>query len=105
MRSVEDHLEAILDVIAPMPPVDLQLLDAHGCLLAEDVQADRDLPGFDNSAMDGYAVRLADVSGATEEFPAVLPVVDDIAAGQVGTQRVVAGRCARIMTGAPVPAG
>jgi molybdopterin molybdotransferase len=105
MRSVEDHLEAILDVIAPMPPVDLQLLDAHECLLAEDVQADRDLPGFDNSAMDGYAVRLADVSGATEEFPAVLPVVDDIAAGQVGTQRVVAGRCARIMTGAPVPAG
>jgi molybdopterin molybdotransferase len=105
VRSVEDHLGAILDVIEPMPPLDLQLLDAHGCLLVEDVTSERDLPAFDNSAMDGYAVRLADVSGATEEFPAVLPVVEDIAAGQVGAGRLVSGVCARIMTGAAVPEG
>jgi molybdopterin molybdotransferase len=102
---VDEHLESILDVIEPMPALNLQLLDAHECLLAEDVKADGDLPAFDNSAMDGYAVRLADVAGASEEFPAVLPVVDDIAAGGAGTQRIVPGQCARIMTGAPVPPG
>jgi molybdopterin molybdotransferase len=105
VRSVEEHLDSILEAVAPLPPLNLQLLDAHGCLLVEDVKADGDLPAFDNSAMDGYAVRLTDVAGASTEFPAVLPVVDDIAAGKVGTQRIVSGVCARIMTGAPVPAG
>jgi molybdopterin molybdotransferase len=105
MRPVEEHLDSILEVIEPMAPSHLQLLDAHGCLLAEDVTAEGDLPAFDNSAMDGYAVRIADVAGASEEFPAVLPVVDDIAAGSVGAQRIVPGVCARIMTGAPVPPG
>jgi len=105
MKSVDAHLDDILTAVAPLPPMHVQLLDAHGCLLVEDVVSDRELPAFDNSAMDGYAVRLADVSGATAEFPAVLPVVDDIAAGSVGVERIVPGRCARIMTGAPVPPG
>jgi molybdopterin molybdotransferase len=105
MKSVDAHLDDILSEIEPLRPMNMQLLDAHGCLLVEDVVSDRELPPWDNSAMDGYAVRLADVEGATAEFPAVLPVADDIAAGSVGTHRIVPGVCSRIMTGAPVPPG
>ncbi|KWW99007.1 Molybdopterin molybdochelatase [Carbonactinospora thermoautotrophica] len=105
MKSVDNHLAEVLADIEPLAPMDLQLLDAHGCLLTEDVAADRDLPAFDNSAMDGYAVRLPDVTGASEEFPALLPVVGDIMAGSAQIERINPGTCVRIMTGAPVPAG
>src|SRR5690606_40537989 len=63
------------------------------------------LPPFDNSAMDGYAVRAADVAGASETRPVVLPVMDDVAAGDGRTYAVGRGMAARIMTGAPVPGG
>ncbi len=105
LRSVDEHLEALLALVEPLPPFDVQLLDAHGCALAEDVTAPADLPPFDNSAMDGYVVRAADVAGATPQQPVRLPVVGDIAAGDGGAYRVQPGLCARIMTGAPVPPG
>jgi molybdopterin molybdotransferase len=105
MKSVEEYLAGVLGAIEPLPPLEMSLLEAHGCLLAEDVVAAVDLPPWDNSGMDGYAVRLSDVVGASKEFPAELPVVDDIAAGQVAKRPVTAGVCARIMTGAPVPEG
>ncbi len=105
MISVEEHLAAMLAGIEPVAPLDLQLLDAHGCILAEGVQADVDLPPFDNSAMDGYAVRVDDVAAATQASPVRLPVVGDVAAGSQTTYRVQPGLCTRIMTGAPVPAG
>ncbi len=105
MKRVEDHLADVLSGIEPLEPLDVQLLDAHGCSLAEDIIAPADLPGFDNSSVDGYAVRLADVADATADSPAVLPVVSDIAAGSRSAYRVQEGFTARIMTGAPVPAG
>ncbi len=105
MKRVEDHLADVLSGIEPLEPLDVQLLDAHGCSLAEDIIAPADLPGFDNSSVDGYAVRLADVADATADSPAVLPVVGDIAAGSRSAYRVQEGFTARIMTGAPVPAG
>ncbi|MDX6257813.1 MAG: molybdopterin molybdotransferase [Frankiales bacterium] len=103
--SVDGHLDAILDVVRPLPELDLTLLDAHGCVLAEDIVATAPLPGFDNSAMDGYAVRASDLASATESSPVVLPVVGDVAAGSRGTFTVQPGLSVRIMTGAPVPAG
>ncbi|MFK4147912.1 gephyrin-like molybdotransferase Glp [Streptomyces sp. NPDC004065] len=103
--SVDEHLEDILATVRPLDPIELQLLDAQGCVLVEDVTVPVSLPPFDNSSMDGYAVRVADVSGASEEFPAVLEVVGDVAAGASDPVRVGPGQAARIMTGAPLPPG
>lgn len=101
MISVDEHLARILSVVRPLSPLDLGLLDAQGCSLDEDVVAPAPLPGFDNSAMDGYAVRTADL----ETLPAVLPVIGDVAAGPATDLRVQPGLCVRIMTGAPLPEG
>ncbi|MDO0927271.1 molybdopterin molybdotransferase MoeA [Streptomyces sp. TG1A-8] len=103
--SVEEHLEDILTTVRPLDPIELQLLDAQGCVLVEDVMVPVSLPPFDNSSMDGYAVRVVDVAGASEEFPAVLEVVGDVAAGASDPVRVGPGQAARIMTGAPLPPG
>jgi molybdopterin molybdotransferase len=105
MKRVADHLSDILAAVTALPSLDLQLLDAHGCVLAEDVVAPWPIPQFDNSAMDGYAVQVADVASASAETPATLPVVADIAAGDHGVHSVGQGFAARIMTGAPVPHG
>ena len=106
MRSVEEHLTVILSRLRPLPPFEQHLLDAHGHYLAEDVTAERDLPAFDNSAMDGYAVRLVDVLGADEQKPAVLSVEQELPAGCAPSEvELTPGTCARIMTGAPVPPG
>ncbi|MCX5342972.1 molybdotransferase-like divisome protein Glp [Streptomyces atratus] len=106
--SVDEHLEDILGAVRPLEPIELQLHDAQGCVLVEDVIVQIALPPFDNSSMDGYAVRVADVEGADEEFPAVLTVIGDVAAGSdglPGDRSVGPGEAARIMTGAPLPAG
>ena len=105
MKSVDQHLSDLLSGIEAISPLDLQLLDAHGCILSEAVVADVDLPGFDNSSMDGYAVRVADLAGASEANPVKLPVVGDIAAGSQSAYSVQPGLSTRIMTGAPIPAG
>jgi len=101
VRTVAEHLAAVLDTVRVLSPLELGLMDAHGCVLFEDLAAPAPLPGFDNSAMDGYAVRVADLS----ELPAVLPVTGDIAAGPASALRVQPGLCVRIMTGAMLPAG
>ena len=101
MRSVDEHLAEIMSVVSPLSALELGLLDAHGCILVEDVVAPAPLPGFDNSSMDGYAVRVADL----ETLPAVLPVVGDVAAGPASALTVQPGLCVRIMTGALLPAG
>ncbi|GHB37688.1 molybdopterin molybdenumtransferase MoeA [Streptomyces viridiviolaceus] len=103
--SVQEHLEDILDTVRPLEPIELNLLDAQGCVLVDDITVPVSLPPFDNSSMDGYAVRVADVAGASEEFPAVLEVVGDVAAGQADPPAVGPGEAARIMTGAPLPPG
>lgn len=102
---VGEHLEDILGRLVPLEPVELQLLDAHGCVLVEDVTVPVALPPFDNSSMDGYAVRAADVEDAADDRPAVLTVVADLAAGGGAPRPVGPGEAARIMTGAPLPPG
>jgi molybdopterin molybdotransferase len=103
--SVDEHLEDILATVRPLEPIELHLLDAQGCVLIEDITVPVSLPPFDNSSMDGYAVRVADIAGASEEFPAALEVVGDVAAGQAELLHVGPGQAARIMTGAPLPPG
>ncbi|WP_330339465.1 molybdotransferase-like divisome protein Glp [Streptomyces sp. NBC_00557] len=103
--SVDEHLEDVLSTVRPLEPIELHLLDAQGCVLVDDVTVPVSLPPFDNSSMDGYAVRVADVAGSSEEFPAALEVVGDVAAGAADPVRVGPGQAARIMTGAPLPPG
>jgi molybdopterin molybdotransferase len=105
MISLDEHLHRCLAAIRPLPAVRLPLLAAQDCVLAEDVVSPLDLPGFDNSAMDGYAVTVADVAAATEATPVLLPVVADIPAGSTSRLTLRPGQSMRIMTGAPVPAG
>ena len=103
--TVAEHLARVLSVVQPLAPLQLGLMDAHGCVLTEDVVAPAPLPAFDNSSMDGYAVRAADVAAAREGSPVVLPVTGDVAAGPASPLRVQPGVCVRIMTGAMMPAG
>jgi molybdopterin molybdotransferase len=105
MRTVDEHLTEILGSVTALPPLDLALLEALGTVLAEPVSAPVPLPPFDNSAMDGYAVVAADIAVATEADPVTLPVVGDIVAGDSGVAAIRPGLTARIMTGAPLPAG
>ncbi len=105
MKSVDAHLEDCLAGVGPLEAIDLQLLDAHGSILAEDVVAPWSLPQFDNSSMDGYAVRAADVVGASDSAPVELPVTGDIPAGRPATLSMSPGTTMRIMTGAPLPQG
>jgi molybdopterin molybdotransferase len=102
---VEDHLDRILAAIEPLPAFDQPLMEAFGLAAAEDVRASVALPSFDNSAMDGYAVAHDDVASASEESPVHLPVVGEIGAGQATLLALSPGTAAKIMTGAPVPAG
>jgi molybdopterin molybdotransferase len=105
LKTVEAQLDDVLATVSPLAPLDLRLFDAHGCVLAEQVTSQFPLPPFDNSAMDGYAVRHADLAGATEATPVSLPVVGDVAAGSSSPVTVQPGLCVRIMTGAPMPPG
>ncbi|AYY14870.1 molybdopterin molybdenumtransferase MoeA [Actinobacteria bacterium YIM 96077] len=104
MKRVADHLSDVLETIQPLPVLDVHLLDSQGCILTEDVAAPWPLPQFDNSAMDGYAVCAEDVAEASEENPVELPVVADIAAGDLDVSAIGPNLSARIMTGAPIPA-
>jgi molybdopterin molybdotransferase len=88
-----------------LPPETVALADALGRVLAADVAAATDLPPWDNSAMDGYAIRAADVAGATETAPALLRVTGEVAAGGAVMAAVMPGTAARIATGAPLPPG
>jgi molybdopterin molybdotransferase len=105
LRSVDEHMAAVLAGIGSLEPIELTLLDAQGLLLAEDVTAGVSLPGFDNSAMDGYALRAIDTRGARTNAPTVLPVVGDVVAGTKKQSGMGPHLAMRIMTGAPIPAG
>lgn len=105
MRTVEEHRAALLGLVSALPPATVELSASLGRVLAADVVASVDLPGFDNSAMDGYAVRSADVAGASAAAPVVLDVDGDVAAGDTREHVLRPGATMRIMTGAPMPAG
>lgn len=105
MRSVAEHQRIVLGDAVALPAQRVALLDADGLVLAEPVTASWPLPSFDNSSMDGYAVRVDDLAGATDTHAVRLPVRGDIAAGQEAAERLEPGTAVRIMTGAPVPEG
>ena len=105
MLSVDDDRARVLAGVGPLAPIVLPLSDCDGCVLAEDVRAPWPLPSFDNSSMDGYAVRAADVAQAGEGTPVRLRVVDDVPAGFRASEVVEPGCAIRIMTGAPIPDG
>jgi molybdopterin molybdotransferase len=105
VRRIDVHRQAALTLAHPMPVtrVSIEVADTH--VLAHDVLAPSALPRWDNSAMDGYAVRSADVAGASTRAPVALRVMADLPAGSDARPTVVPGTAARIMTGAVVPAG
>ena len=105
LSTVEEHVERIVTSIRPLPPYDQPLLEAIGLSVCEPITASIDLPSFDNSAMDGYAVYFDDVATASEDRPVHLPVVGEMAAGQTRLFALSPGTTVRIMTGAPVPHG
>jgi molybdopterin molybdotransferase len=105
MISADEALAMVLDAVAPLGAERIALSDALGRVLAEEVRAPRDIPGFDNSAMDGYAVRAADIARAGESNPVRLRVTETVAAGAMPKRPVAAGEAARTMTGAPIAAG
>lgn len=103
--TVEQARELVLERVTALPAEQIALLDSLGRVLAEDVASDIDVAPFDNSAMDGFAVRAADLAGASADTPVELDVVAHIGAGDWWEGEVGPGQAARIMTGAPVPAG
>ena len=104
VRTVDEHLRAILSTLEPSPTQWTPLTEALGLVVARDVRAKVDLPRFDNSSMDGYAVRAESLAGAVDS-PVRLRIVGEVAAGDDPTFTVGPGEAARIMTGAPMPAG
>jgi molybdopterin molybdotransferase len=104
LRGFADQRSFVLSQVEPLMPFGMVLIEALGLQLAERIVSDVDLPGFDNSAMDGYAVRSDDVAGATADAPVTLPVDGVVAAGDL-PDALAAGSARKIMTGAPIPDG
>ena len=105
MATPAEALQLILDQVAPLPAVRLPLSEALGLAAAEDLRSAAQVPPFTNSAMDGYALRAADLATATPATPVRLRVLGDLAAGAIPTCAVGPGEALRIMTGAPLPEG
>ncbi|HEY0118988.1 MAG TPA: gephyrin-like molybdotransferase Glp [Cellulomonas sp.] len=101
MRSVQDHLAAVLAVVAPVAPLDVVLHDAMGAVLAEDVTGRLDVPAVAVAARDGYAVAAEDATGLVVH----LPVADDLRAGARPGLRLAPGQAVRVASGAPLPLG
>ncbi|OHB71769.1 MAG: hypothetical protein A2W23_00525, partial [Planctomycetes bacterium RBG_16_43_13] len=101
MLTVAQASELIFKDVPPREVVTLPLADSLACVLAEDVSSDINMPPFDKSAMDGYAVIASD----TAKTPATLEIVEELPAGKFPTKTVAKGQCAKIMTGAPIPKG
>jgi molybdopterin molybdotransferase len=93
-----EHLQSVMEAVQPLAPISLALLDAAGCALATDIVAHEDVPPFDNSAMDGYAV-------SAESHDEQLTVLGEVAAGDDPMVSVEPGTAVRIMTGAQIPPG
>jgi molybdopterin molybdotransferase len=103
--TVPEAVDLILKQIRPLPCEEVRILDARGRILFESLRAARHVPPFANSAMDGFAVRWADVEHASPASPTVLRILETVPAGYVGKKRLAKGSAIRIMTGAPVPRG
>ena len=104
--SVEQATELILERIKAIDETEeIEVEDALGRILAEDMRSEFDNPPFDRSPIDGYACRSVDIAGASEERPVRLKVVEEVYAGAYTDREVRKGEAVRIMTGAPVPVG
>ncbi len=103
--SYTEARDTLLRHVSPVETETLPLDDSLGRVLAEDLVAAEDIPGFDRSAFDGYAFRAEDVSGARRESPVTLRITEEIPAGATPTKEVVPGSCAKVLTGAPIPPG
>lgn len=103
MRSVDEQLARVLDTAVRPAPVRVAIAEAQGMLCAEEVVAQRALPGFDQAAVDGYAVRSVDLAGASADRAVLLPVVGEIPAGSRQPHRLQPGQAVRLVTGAPLP--
>ena len=99
--QVSEAQRVVLEAVATLGAERVELEQSLGRVLAEEVRANRDQPPYDISAMDGYALRSADLTG----IPATLQIIEDIKAGDMPTKTLASGQCARIMTGAPMPQG
>ena len=105
LTPVDAYRDLLIDRLTPIEPIQLAIGDALGQVLAQDVSSSEALPAFANSAMDGYAVKAADVVSATVEAPSELRVTGEVAAGAAEIPVVRDGAAVRIMTGAPLPPG
>ncbi len=105
MITVDEALDKILSHIHPLGFEKVSLLDSLGRVIGEDVHARRNIPPFDNSAMDGYALRVEDTLEASPDHPLQLEVIEDLPAGYLSKKKLERGKAIRIMTGAPVPKG
>ncbi len=105
MLRIEDALQIILDRIPLLGEEEIALTEAIGRVLRHDATSDLDLPPFDRARMDGYALKAADTTGASEANPERLKEIGEAAAGYSFNGTVESGQAVRIMTGAPVPAG
>lgn len=101
--ATDGFVEQVLADIGPLEPLDLTLLDAHGCVLAEDVRAGEALPPFDRVTYDGYAVRLADLAPLEAGRPVQLPVVGDVTPGAASGFSVQPGMAVRVQAGVALP--
>ena len=105
MVPYEEAVAQVLSEIRTLPPSEMPLRDARGLAIAEAIVSEHDVPGFDNSAMDGYAIVSSDTAGASPGTPVELRLIEDLPAGTQPTQTVSSGAAAKIMTGAPIPSG
>jgi molybdopterin molybdotransferase len=105
MITVDEALDKILSHIHPLGFEKVSILDALGRVIAEDIHAQRNIPPLDNSAMDGYALRVEDIQKASPDHPIRLEVIEDLPAGSISKKKLERGKAIRIMTGAPVPKG
>ncbi len=105
MTEVSDHLARVLDIARPLPPLEVRLADAVGCVVAHEVRSDISLPARNLAAQDGYAVISRDIDGAGRSNPVELRVLDDVHAGSVHPGAVVELTAIKIASGAPMPVG
>ena len=105
MLELEAAVDRILKAVSPPIVETTSLAEGHGRIIAETVLSPIDLPVFDNSSMDGYAVRSADLTAVAKESPVQLKVIGRVAAGERWDGEVIPGTCVRLFTGSPLPRG
>ncbi|MDI6786558.1 MAG: molybdopterin molybdotransferase MoeA [bacterium] len=105
MIKVENAQNIILENIETLEAEKVDLLKALSKVLAEDIHSDINIPPFDNSAMDGFALKSSDTKGASQQNPIILKIIENLPAGKTPKNTIHKGEATRIMTGAPMPLG